>query len=149
MRTFTFTDLLLSLLRPKMDWFIVESRYCFAERLCQAAFDEDFGFGIVLPNKYGLTIRYTTGNSATLRDKDGETILIGQTVFESFEAAQVHFQNLSRLYASGDDYQKVYLWRLVAKSRYGAVTMPPEKYSVKDGVLLRTFPEVGWHKPAV
>ena len=149
MKGFTLTDLILSLFRDKKDWFAVESRTCFTKELCGAVVDEDFGFGIVLPNKYDLTISYGAEHSAVLKAKDGETILIGQTIFESLDAAQVYFEKLSRLCPYSNGYDKLNLWRIVARSRYGAVTLPPEKYSGKYGVLLRTYPEVGCHKPCV
>ena len=117
MTFFSLSDLLQSFFITKRDWFVVEERYCFTKQLCDAAFSEDFGFGIVLPNRYELTIEYTDNNSARLTDKEGQTVLIRQTVFQHFEAAQVYFEKLVKLCSSGDPYEKLYMWRIVARSR--------------------------------
>lgn len=149
MTGFGLSEIIFSLFREKNDWFVVETRRCFTKDLCGAVLAEDFGFGIVMSNTYDLLISYGTGDSAVLKARDGETIQIDQTIFESVEAAQMYFEKLSKLCSYSDSYEKLNLWRIVARSRFDAVTLPPEKYSRKSGVLLKTYPENGCHKPCI
>lgn len=139
------------LLRPAKDWYVVEWRACTDDSLCSTAFPAPatFGFSKSSLIAHKLSIHITTGNSSVLRQEAGGQISIAQTAFENLDAARLHFESLKRLLPFRDDFpfQKLYLWRIVARSRAKALTLPPEQYSSKDGQVLSQHPEHLWFKP--
>ena len=91
---------------------------------------------------HNLTIESAHGDNATLTHKDGGKILIGQKVFIDLAAAKQYFEFIEKLFPYGneeDGIHTVYLRRIVARSRKKAVTLPPETYNRKDGVILEKF----------
>jgi hypothetical protein len=96
-----------------------------------------------------LSIHIKRANGSVLQHESGGQISISQTAFENLEVARLHFEGLKRLLPFRDDFpfQKLYLWRVVARSRTKALTLPPEQYSSKDGQVLSQHPEHLWFKP--
>jgi hypothetical protein len=89
-----------------------------------------------------LTVESAYGGDATLAHKDGGKIVIGQKVFSDVAAAKEYFEFVRRLFPYGneeDGIHTVYSRRIVARSREKAVTLPPQPYYKKDGVVLEKF----------
>ena len=141
--------LLWLLLRPKRDWYVVEWRFCSDETLCSTAFSAPAtpGFYKDLCAANNLIVASRSNDFARLRHVNGGEIRIHQTVYSNLNAAHMHFDKLRALGPFGEDSQKLYLWRIVARSRRKAITLPPEKYSDKDGQTLLEFPDHLWINP--
>lgn len=137
--------------RPERDWYIVEWRACSEDSLCSTAFAAPAGFGFSKStlSAHKLVINLSRENGAVLRHESGGEISIDQTAFENLDAARLHFESLKRLFPFRNDFpfQKLYLWRVVARSRRNALTVPPSQYSSKDGQVLLQYPEQLWFKP--
>jgi hypothetical protein len=143
--------LLWLLLRPQRDWYVVEWRFCSDEKLCSTAFPAPatagFDKGTCVAHGLGLSAHYRKSDQAYafLKHVNGGEIRIHQYVFENLDAARMRFDELRGPF--GDDFQKLYLWRIVARSRRKAVTLPPEKYSDKGGETLLQYPKYLWTNP--
>lgn len=130
--------LLWLLLRPNRDWYLVERQIFFGEG-ARAASSEEYTASEL--SKSGWTIEHTVTiqatDSVTLSRQDGTRIIIEQTVFNDLAAAHQCFEYLRELYADVEDCHRLYLRRVVARSRMGAITLPTQPFHKKDGVLLR------------
>ena len=139
------------LLRPHRDWYLVEWRFCTEESLCSTAFPapptSGFDKATCAAHKLAVTARlnHRNGALAFLKSERGGEIRIHQFVFTDLDAARMMFDDLNKPF--GRDFQKVYLFRVVARSRKEAVTLPPEKYSAKDGQQLLAHPTYLWLDP--
>jgi hypothetical protein len=139
---------------PPRDWYLVEWRDCSVEQLCTNAFSapENFGFGSSLLQAHNLSVVKSVPTGALLRHANGGEIGITQYVFEDLDAARLQFENLKRLLPAARQvtsrpYQKLYLWRVVARSRNRALTIPPDQYNLKQGEVLLRYPEGLWLSP--
>mgnify|MGYP001608021589 FL=1 len=86
-------------------------------------------------------------DQAWLKQANGGEIRIHQYVFANLDAARMIFDELRDGGPFGEDFQKLYLWRIVARSRRQAFTLPPEKYSDKSGETLLQYPKHLWTNP--
>lgn len=141
----------LLLQRPERDWYVVEWRACSDSILCSEAFPApaSFGFDKLKLSAHGLRIEEKTRNFVRLRkDKNRALITLNQTVFEELGAAQLYFDSIKELIPFGENYQKLYVWRIVSRSRRAAHTMPPKTYGKKQGEVLVSFPATLWFDPS-
>src|SRR5712692_5535568 len=149
--------LIVLMISRRQDWYVVELRSCDNAKLCEFAFGPDpyrHGLGPKL-KVAGFEAEPVTSNFVQLNYKDGGSITINQVVFGHIDAAKTYMHVIddaakqeSQSNAVRFRYQKVYLWRIVARTRYGAVTVPPSLYSDKDGVILSTLPVDSWYGPS-
>ena len=137
------------LLRPKRDWYVVELRTCFDEKLCSTAFSSppNFGFDKNLLSAYQLAIGSKGPKGASIWHKDGGQINISQTVFDELAAALQYFEKMKRLFPHMEGFHKAYVWRIVARSRRKATVLPPDKYIAREGEVLEEYPPHLWFKP--
>ncbi|MBW6503777.1 hypothetical protein K0B90_05825 [bacterium] len=134
---------------PKQEWYVVECRSCDDEVLCPDT--------VPIPNKHfdklhldacELTIESVVGASATLRHKNGGTMILNQTLFRDFNAAIMFFEYYKGLIIGSrfpSNYEKLILRRVIARSRSKAFVLPPNSYDLEAVDLVR-FPETHWHK---
>ena len=117
------------LLRPKRDWYVVELRTCFDEKLCTEAFSSppNFGFDKDHLAAYHLTIGSKGPKGASIWHKDGGRINISQTAFDELGAASLYFEEMKKLFPHMEGFHKAYVWRIVARSRRKAIVIPPDK----------------------
>lgn len=139
------------LLRPMREWYIVEWRACSEDSLCSTVFQAPAaGFDKLGLRAHNFVVHSSTANVAVLRHETGAEVIIEQKVFENLEAAKLHFESLKNLLPVGADlpqFRKLYLWRVLARSRHRAITLPPKDYSSKEGQVLLQHPEHFWFKP--
>lgn len=131
--------LLWLLLRPKRDWYVVDHQIRYGKT---SPSSPDGDFSKLHLSAHGLTIEKAFGSNAALSHKDGGKIVISQEVFSDLAAARQDFEYIKKLFPYGneeDGSHKVYLRRIVARSREKAITLPPEQYYRKDGVVLEKF----------
>jgi len=139
------------LLRSKRDWYVVELRTCFDEKLCTDTFSSppNYGFDKLYLSAYHLVIDRKSLNGASLLHKDGGRVNITQTVFTELTAASLHFENMKKLFPYMEGFHKVYLWRIVSRSRRKAIVLPPDKYIACEGEALQEFPPHLWFSPQI
>jgi hypothetical protein len=79
----------------------------------------------------------------------GGKVTITQIAFEDLDAALLDVERFKRLLPFNAEYpfQKLYLWRVVARSRKGALVLPPSTYLAKDAHLLLEYPPRSWFGP--
>jgi hypothetical protein len=139
---------LLKQVTQARDWYLVEWRCCSDQSICSVAFPvpADFGFDKLALQAHQLRLTTTNERSANLLHANGGVIHIDQYPFQDLQAAQLHFEQMKRLLTVRDPwpFQKLYLWRVVVRSRRSAFTIPPAKYSTKDGAILVQYPEHFW-----
>jgi len=135
--------------RPKRDWYVVEWRTCFEEKLCTDAFSAppDFGFGKDSLSAHHLTIGNKSSRGASLWHQGDRKINITQIVFDDLAAAMLYFERTKQLFPFGEGFHKAYLWRIVARSREKAIVLPPEQYISREGAVLQEFPPHLWFAP--
>lgn len=137
------------ILKPKRDWFVVEIRSCFDDKLIHWAFHPEtalLGFDREDLKSVGVKIHVDKDSKPdfVIRRNDESSIVVQQVIFDDANAALIFFERISinnqKLYAETNNI-KIYLRRIVARFRSGAATIPPKKYIDKDGELLRQWPE--------
>jgi hypothetical protein len=143
-------------LHRKRDWYVVELRSADDAKLCDFAFGADpyrHGLGPKLKVE-GFEREAITSNFVQLNHKDGGSVTLNQVVLADLEAAKIYALAIdaeARHAAQSDGvrfrYQRTYVWRIVARARSSAVTLPPSLYSDKDGIVLWTLPGESWHGP--
>lgn len=135
--------------RKKKEWYVVEWRRCSDKNICDVAFSSPvFGYDKVSLDAHNLHIERASHDGANLRHAAGGEIRISQEAFGDIDAAHMYFDQIKHLFEASDSdvpYQKLYLWRIVARSREKALTVPPEKYASKDGRVLLECPERFWY----
>ena len=142
--------LLWFFLRPEKDWYVVEWRFCTDEALCHIAFPvtaSGFDKGSLAAHNLWITYRGRDQGRVKVKEANGGEIRIHQYVFASLDAARIHFDRLRDGSPFGEDFQKLYLYRIVARSRRKAITLPPEMYDAKSGEILLQHPQFMWTNP--
>lgn len=131
---------LFVLLRPKRDWYIVENRLCSDQKLSQVAFGVGGcgGFDDTSARAHGMTIKKLSAGAVALNHADGGEIVIGQTAFENIQAAILFFET-EKLKIKTAPYRKIYLIRVVARSRSNILTLPPQVIWGKHGAILMSY----------
>lgn len=142
------------LLRPAVDWYVVESRECYDELLCDYAFgNEVVDLGKTSLRSHGCIIEVDYGSSVMVRRKNGGHFNISNYEFEELSAAVIYAENLHGLFASvpsvtgGKEYRQFIVWQVVSRSRKRAARVPRKSYG--RGLKLKTYPEVfylGWRE---
>lgn len=136
--------LLCFLLRPKRDWYLVERQIFFGKEARAASCEEYTGPKL---SEGGWTVEHTTAihatDGVTLSRTDGTRITIEQTVFNDLAAAHQNFEYLRELFADNEDCHRLFLRRVVARSRMGAITLPAQSFSKKDGIVLERTVSLG------
>jgi len=137
------------LLRPRRDWYVAEWRTCSDEKLCSMAFSAPPGFGFDEDHlsAYKLTLGRKGPRGVTISHKDGGEIGITQTAFDDLGAALQYFEKMKELFPVVDGFHKVYVWRIVARSRRKAIVLPPATYISGEGEVLQAYPLHLWFKP--
>jgi hypothetical protein len=127
------------LLRPARDWYVVEHQVGHGLSIPSSL---DGAFSEAHLAAHHLAIQETSASQATLVDGQGGKILISQYVFENVDVAKQEFSSFKNLFPYGDEgahSHRVYLRRIVARSRGQAITLPPRTYGTKDGFILEHY----------
>lgn len=134
------------LLRPKRDWYVIEWRTRSDERhtLRPPPYSGFSKFELVA---HKFRIESLSKSFASLLHQEGTRITIKQAVFEDLLAAQHHFERTKALFPYSDTYQKLYLLRVVARSRRRAHVLPPRKYIDFSTEVLDEYPLHLWFEP--
>ena len=160
-----FVILLWSIVKPKREWFVVETRICTDDKLGIQVFCGNFC------DKVATTNTMSKSSSATLFKKEftykgngefihqnGHTVYVNEMAFRDSAAAILYFDrvkvNLPTFYAS----QKSYLWRIETRHKsFASVLLPLSP--LYESVLLRMvlnvltaptliseYPDKGWSR---
>ena len=132
--------------RRKKDWYVVEWRACSDRLLASHVLSEPpMALDKSMLSAHGLSLNLSSLDGAIVRREAGGECAISQVVFEDHDAALMYIEQLKGIIPDTPrQFQKLYLWRIVARSRRAALTLPPEQYSAKDGEVLIRHPEKLW-----
>lgn len=132
----------------RRDWYVVEWRICEEKSLCQDVFGapQSYDLSTEMLRRNRLKLTNVGSGGATLTHESGAQAVIVRRVFRDLAAAQMLFQRYKILRSTRDDYQKIYIWRVVAKSRYRATTRTRLGFPLMHEALI-TEPEHLWYEP--
>ncbi len=129
------------------DWYVVEWRTCSDGTLAPDVFSSPpRAFDKPTMRAYKVAVETTWRDAITLRQQGGGKCTITQIAFEELDAALLDVERFKRLLPFNAEYpfQKLYLWRVVARSRRNALVLPPRTYLAKDAHLLLEYPQHSW-----
>jgi len=119
----------------KRDWYTVEWR-----RSDDLKMDTDMyssHWDSVL-EKYSVFDR--SKDKVIYKNDDKETIIIQQWVFDDYHAAQKYFNYLKDVIGGSNRIEKIYIWRIVDRTRTKAFRLPPTCDYDENAILLETYP---------
>ena len=130
------------------DWYVVEERSWSDEAITNVVYGTAYpAIDKLKMEVHGLTLTQRSSTSATLTHQSGATCFINQTVFEDVNAARLYFRKQVGLRHYATTFGKLYLWRIVAKSRRRALVLPPLQYRDHGGEMLLDYPRSFYDKP--
>ena len=132
--------------RPR-DWYVLEWRTCSDTTLTSDVFSTPpRSFDKPAMRTYRVSVETTWRDAITLRHQNGGKFTITQIAFEELDAALLDLERFKRHLPFNAEYpfQKLYLWRVVARSRRGALVLPPSSYLARDAHLLLEYPQHSW-----
>lgn len=132
--------------RPK-DRYVLEWRTCSDATLAPDVFSTPpRSFDKRAMKTSRVSVETTWRDAITLRHQNGGRFTITQIAFEDLDAALLGIERFKRHLSFNTEYpyQKLYVWRVVARTRRAALVLPPSSYLAKDAHLLLEYPQHSW-----